>query len=178
MYGKLLSVELVRGDGSLRHFTGYVFSFKRKKSDDNTTFYEARLGPWFKYLSLRRDNYLFHGKTLRDQADSIFADYGAYPSWDWRVAGEDLPMPDAYQLDETDFNYLSRRWEAAGYLYWYEHSAEGQKLVVSDDSTAAVPIDGGGAVRFQRHGGMAARLTRTRSMSGRRCAPRRRPASR
>jgi type VI secretion system secreted protein VgrG len=33
MHGKLLSIELVRGDGSLRYFTGYVFSFQRKKSD-------------------------------------------------------------------------------------------------------------------------------------------------
>ncbi|MDP9108983.1 MAG: type VI secretion system Vgr family protein, partial [Pseudomonadota bacterium] len=155
MHGKLLSIELVRGDGSLRHFTGYVFSFKRVKSDGNITFYEAKLGPWLRYLSLRKDNYIFHNKTLRDQADSIFADYGAYPDWDWRVAGEDAPMTDAYLFDETDFNYLSRRWEAAGYLYWYEHSAEGHKLIVCDDSTAAAPIDGNAEVRFHRHGGAA-----------------------
>jgi hypothetical protein len=69
MQGKLLSVELVRGDGSLRYFTGYVFSFSRKKSDGSITFYEAKLGPWLKYLSLRNDNYLFHGKTLREQTE-------------------------------------------------------------------------------------------------------------
>ncbi|MES2740612.1 MAG: type VI secretion system Vgr family protein [Pseudomonadota bacterium] len=154
MQGKLLSIELVRGDGTLRYFTGYVFSFQRKKSDGSITFYEARLGPWLQYLSLRKDNYLFHEKSLREQTDSIFADYATYPDWDWRVAGEDAPMTDACQFDETDFNYLSRRWEAAGYYYWYEHSAEGHKLVVADDSTMAAPIDGGGGVRFQRHGGI------------------------
>lgn len=155
MHGKLLSIELVRGDGSLRYFTGYVFSFQRKKSDGSITFYEAKLGPWLKYLSLRKNNYLFHEKNLRDQTESIFADYDTYSNWDWHVVGDDLPMTDACQFDETDFNYLSRRWEAAGYLYWYEHSAEGHKLVVSDDSTVAAAIDGRVEVRFQRHGGVA-----------------------
>lgn len=154
MQGKLLSIELVRGDGSLRYFSGYVFSFRRKKADGSVTFYEAKLGPWLKYLSYRKDNYLFHGKTLRDQSASIFDDYSVYPDWDWRVAGDDPVMTDACQFDETDFNYLSRRWEAAGWLYWYEHSAHGHQLVVSDDSTAAAAIDGGAAVRFQRHGGI------------------------
>lgn len=154
MQGKMLRIELVRGDGSLRYFTGYVFSFKRKKSDGNITFYEAKLGPWLKYLSLRKDNYLFHGKTLRGQTDNIFVDYSSVSNWDWRVAGEDPTMTDACQFDETDFNYLSRRWEAAGLLYWYEHTAEGHQLVVTDDSTTAALIDGVGEIRFQRHGGI------------------------
>ncbi|MEJ7806286.1 MAG: type VI secretion system tip protein TssI/VgrG, partial [Telluria sp.] len=154
MQGKMLRIELVRGDGSLRYFTGYVFSFKRKKSDGNITFYEAKLGPWLKYLSLRKDNYLFHGKTLREQTVSIFADYQTVSNWDWRVAGEDRTMTDACQFDETDFNYLSRRWEAAGLLYWYEHTENGHQLVVTDDSTTAVSIDGCGEIRFQRHGGV------------------------
>lgn len=154
MQGKLLSVELVRGDGTLRYFSGYVFSFRCKKSDGNITYYEAKLGPWFRYLSLRKDNYLFHNKTLREQAQDIFLDYSTYPNWDWRVAIDDPVMTDACQFDESDFNYLSRRWEAAGLLYWYEHDADGHQLVVTDDSTVAAPIDGGGEVRFQRHGGI------------------------
>jgi type VI secretion system secreted protein VgrG len=154
MQGKLLSVELVRGDGSLRHFTGYVFSFACKRSDGGITFYEAKLGPWLRFLSLRMDNYLFHGMTLREQTDDVFNDYATLANWDWRVAGDDPAWTDACQFDETDFNYLSRRWEAAGYMYWYEHTAAGHQLIVSDDSTLAPPVDGGGSIRFQRHGGI------------------------
>jgi type VI secretion system secreted protein VgrG len=151
--GKLLNIELVRRDGSVRYFSGYVFSFRRRHSDGNITFYEARLGPWLKFLSLRRDNYLFHGKTLREQTESIFQDYAAYPRWDWRVIGDDAAMTDACQFDETDFNYLSRRWEAAGWYYWYEHDAGGHTLIVSSDSTRALAIDGGTEVRFHGEGG-------------------------
>jgi type VI secretion system secreted protein VgrG len=153
MQGKLLNIELVRRDGSLRYFSGYVFSFRRCHSDGNITFYEAELGPWLKFLSLRKDNYLFHGKSLREQTESIFGDYAAYPQWEWRVTGDDPPVTDACQFDETDFNYLSRRWEAAGLYYWYEHAADGHKLIVSSDSTQAPVIDGGAEVRFHGEGG-------------------------
>lgn len=153
MQGKLLNIELVRGDGSLRYFSGYVFSFRRCHSDGSITWYEAKLGPWMRFLSLRKDNYLFHGKTLREQTESIFRDYDIYPQWEWRVTGDDPAMTDACQFDETDFNYLSRRWEAAGWYYWYEHDADGHKLIVSSDSVQAPVIDGGAEVRFHAEGG-------------------------
>lgn len=151
--GKLMTVELVRGDGSLRYFSGYVFSFRLVTTDGGFAFYEATLGPWLKYLSLRKDNYLFHDKSVHDQTDSIFADYSTLPDWDSRVLGLDEQFTDACQFDETDHNYLHRRWEAAGWHYWYEHTGEGHKLVLSDDSLRSDPIDGDGCVRFQRHGG-------------------------
>ena len=152
MQGKLLNIELVRRDGSLRYFSGYVFSFRRIHSDGGITFYEARLGPWLKFLGLRKDNYLFHGKSLRDQTEEIFRDYGARAQWDWRVTRDDPVMTDACQFDETDFNYLSRRWEASGWYYWYEHDASGHKLVIGSNSTQAPAIDGAVEVRFHGEG--------------------------
>lgn len=153
MQGKLLNIELVRKDGSLRYFSGYVFSFRRRHSDGGITFYEAKLGPWLKYLSLRKDSYLFHGKTLRGQTEDIFRDYGVHAQWDWRVTADDPVMTDACQFNETDYNYLNRRWEAAGWHYWYEHDASGHKLIVGSDSTYAPAIDGGVEVRFHGEGG-------------------------
>jgi len=153
MQGKLLCVELVRPDGSVRFFTGYVFGFSLQKTDGGVAFYKAELAPWLAYLKLRKDNYLFHGHTLREQTESIFKDYSTLPQWDCRVQGPDEPLTDACQFDESDHNYLHRRWEAAGWHYWYEHTAQGHTLVLSDDSTAAQSLDGSGLVEFQRHGG-------------------------
>ena len=153
LQGKLFTVELVRADGSLRYFSGYCFEFRLIRTDGSISFYQARLGPWLQYLHLRKDNFIFHGKTLREQLDSIFSDYGTLPDWDFRVSGEDPAMTDAFQFDESDSNYVHRRLEAAGLLYYYEHSAQGHKLVITDDSTQAAAIDGGPEIRFQRHGG-------------------------
>lgn len=153
MQGKLLNVAMIRADGGVRYFSGYVFGFRRMHSDGALTLYEAHLGPWMKLLSLRRDSYLFHGKSLREQSEIIFKDYSFYPRWEWLVIGEDPPMTDACQFDETDFNYLSRRWEAAGWHYFYRHDEQGHTLVVASDSTRCLPIDGGPEVRFHDQGG-------------------------
>ncbi|NHZ61261.1 type VI secretion system tip protein VgrG [Massilia sp. CCM 8694] len=90
---------------------------------------------------------------MREQTTSIFDDYGTHPDWDCRLRAPEPRMTMACQFAEDDHNYLHRRWEAAGWHYWYEHSASGHKLVLSDDSPQAAPIDGKPEVRFQRHGG-------------------------
>ncbi|WP_322403607.1 type VI secretion system Vgr family protein [Massilia luteola] len=152
LQGKLLSVELVRNDGEIRYFTGYVFSFRFVKTDGDVAFYEAALGPWLKYLDLRRNCFLFHDATLYDQTRRIFGDYQALPAWDFRGHGDHPPMTEACQFNESDYNYLSRRWEAAGWHYAYEHTAKGHKLILGDDSTGSEPIDGV-TIDLQRHTG-------------------------
>ncbi|MCR6480953.1 type VI secretion system tip protein VgrG, partial [Variovorax sp. ZS18.2.2] len=97
-------------------------------------------------------------QTLRAQTEAIFNDYGVLPKWEWFVRGEDTPHTMAVQGGgaggESDHNYLHRRWEAAGYSYWYEHSAEGHTLNLCDDSTLAKAVDGSSPeIRFQNEGG-------------------------
>ena len=150
--GKLLSVELVQKGGTLRYFSGYCFSFRLKKAE-NIAFYEAKLAPWLRYLTLRKDSYLFHAMNLREQTGSIFSDYGAHPQWDFKVYGGDVAMTDACQFNETDSNYLHRRWEAAGIHYFYEHNEKGHKLILGDSSIRVAPIDGDPEIRFHLHGG-------------------------
>jgi len=152
--GKLISIELVQRGGTLRYFTGYVFEFRLKRTE-NISFYEAKLGPWMKYLSYRKDCYIFHGATLYDQTSSVFDDYAPYAVWRTRLYAEYAPMTDAFQFEETDFNYLSRRWEAAGMHYFYEHTESGHTLILGDDTTRAEPIDGGQSICFHLHGGSA-----------------------
>jgi len=156
MHGKLLYISLVQHDGSLRPFTGYVAGFKLVKTDGGLAFYEAVLAPWLAYARLRRNNRLFHAQSLSQQAETIFAGYGSLPVWEWKVAGEQPQRTMSTQWDETDHNYLCRRWEAAGYSYWYEHANEGHVLKVCDDTRNAAPIDGASpGIRFQRAGGSA-----------------------
>ncbi|WKB54698.1 type VI secretion system Vgr family protein [Eleftheria terrae] len=149
MMGKLLSVALTRPDGSRRHFTGHVFEFELQKKDDRVAHYRAVLRPWLWFLTLRRNNRLFLDRTLRDQTAAILAGYGALARWHWQMQGADPPSTMAVQgagQGETDHNYLHRRWEAAGLVYWYEHTEQGHTLMLSDRSTPAPPIDGASPV--------------------------------
>lgn len=60
---------------ALRYFTGIVFEFRLVRTDGNPAFYEARLGPWLKYLRLCANNCFFHRQTLahrlRDDAQRL-----------------------------------------------------------------------------------------------------------
>ena len=88
LQGLLFSVQLVRQDGTLRYFTGFCFRCCLKRVDGAFAFYEVDLGPWFRMLSLRKDNYLFHNMTLREQTESIFNDYakpGTRTRWRKRI---------------------------------------------------------------------------------------------
>jgi len=150
--GKMVTISLVREDGSLRYFNGYVFEFALVRTDGGFAFYRMQLGPWLAYLRLRRDYYLFHNKSVQQQTTEIFNDY-PLPDWQTRIHGADPALTDACQADETDYNYVHRRWEQRGWHYWYEHRADGHTLILSDDSAAADPIDGVPTIAYQREAG-------------------------
>lgn len=139
---KLMCVQLLREDGSYRYFTGYVFSFRLVESDGGIAFYEAELGPWTRYMTLRKNNRLFLDLSLRGQIARILEDYGVLPVWDWQVREPDRPMTMACQFDEHDHNYMNRRLEHAGFLHLYEHTAHGHTLVVADPKRNEAAIDG------------------------------------
>ena len=139
--GKMVTIELVRDDGEMRYFNGHVFDFRLVKVDGGFAYYDMILLPWLAFLRLRKDNYIFHGKSVEDQTKDIFSDYQAQ-DWDALALGDDPIMTDAVQFDETDYNYLHRRWEMRGWHYWYEHRKDGHTLVLSGNSTLCNPIDG------------------------------------
>lgn len=154
MQGKLLCVSLVLADGRLRPFTGYVSRFAFVKTDGAIAFYEAILVPWLHYARLRRNSRLFHQQTIEQQTHAILKAYSGLPRWRWSVVRKPLQYTMCTQWDESDHNYLSRRWAAEGYAYWYEHAEDGHTLVVSDDTCGARPLDEDGAeIRFHSKGG-------------------------
>ena len=153
MMGKMLTVSVVREDGSLRHFNGHVFEFRFVRNDGGYAYYQAVLGPWLAFLHHRVDNRVFHGKTIEQQTALIFAQYDVA---DWRRLWwvTDEPMTTATQFAESDHNYLHRRWESLGLYYWYEHRRDGHTLKLSGDSYEAEPIDGSGSLVWQGDSGV------------------------
>jgi len=140
LIAKMVTISLVREDGSLRYFNGYVTEFRFLRSDGGFAFYHMLLEPWLAFTKLRKDSVSFHGKSVLDLTEQTFAHYRQA---DWRsmIIDGDPRLTYANQYDEADYNHLHRRWEALGLLYWYEHRAEGHTLVLSDRSTLTQPID-------------------------------------
>ena len=140
--GKLITVKLLRNDGSYRHFNGHIFSFRLVRTDGGIVFYEAEMGPWTRYLTLRKNNRLFLDQSIRGQTATIFSDYGTLAVWQWKVRQKDPEMTMACQFGEHDHNYVHRRWEHMGLCYWYEHTATEHKLIISDPARQEPAIDG------------------------------------
>jgi type VI secretion system secreted protein VgrG len=139
MMGRMVTVSLVREDGSLRYFNGHITEFRFLRSDGGFAFYQMVLEPWLAFARLRKDSRSFHNKSVREITEEILkhyreADWHAYPF-------DDSKLTLANQYNETDYNHLHRRWEALGLHYWYEHRVDGHKLMISDNSLLAKPID-------------------------------------
>src|SRR5476649_1255364 len=147
MMGKMVTISLVREDGSLRYMNGYVDLFRFVRTDGA-------------FAKLRKDNVSFHYRSVLELTDTTFAHYREH-DWTTRMSlgYDDKKLTCANQHNETDYNHLHRRWEAAGLYYSYEHKADGHTLVLSDNSTQAEPIDATHVedapdqMRFRAHAG-------------------------
>jgi len=140
LMGRLVTISLVRQDGSLRYFNGYITQLSFLRADGGFAFYRMVLEPWLAFARLRKDNVSFHGKSVQQITEETLKHY-RQADWHMHVFEEDPPLTVANQYNETDYNHLHRRWEARGMHYWYEHRFDGHKLMLSDKSFHNEPID-------------------------------------
>jgi type VI secretion system secreted protein VgrG len=139
MMGRMVTISLVREDGSLRYFNGFITEFRFVRCDGGFAFYQMLLEPWLAFARLRKDNRSFHNKNVLEITEETLRHYRQA---DWHMYKiDDSKLTVANQYNETDYNHLHRRWEALGLHYWYEHRADGHKLMISDNSFLAEPID-------------------------------------
>lgn len=143
--GRMVTIAMVRDDGALRYFNGYVFEFGFDRTDGGMAFYRMQLRPWLAFLTLRQDCATFQHMNVLELCEKTFK---AYPQqdYDYRLMGALPEITLAVQYNESDHNHMHRRLEDAGLYYWYEHRADGHTLWISDDSTVAMDIDGGDPV--------------------------------
>lgn len=139
MIGKMATIECMRHDGSSRFFNGFIFSFKFIKNDSGITRYEMVLKPWLAFLRHRQDCQVFQEMTLKDRSTKLF-DSCLYSNVVWDLRSKDPVTTFSVQFNESDYNYLQRQWEKAGWVYWYEHSKEGHSLNIVDQTQSCSPI--------------------------------------
>lgn len=140
LMGRMVTISLVRQDGSLRYFNGYITEFRFLRTDGGFAFYQMVLEPWLAFARLRKDNVSFHGKNVREITEYTLKHY-RQADWHMHSFEDDAQLTVANQHNETDYNHLHRRWEARGLHYWYEHRFDGHTLMLSDKSFLAEPID-------------------------------------
>jgi type VI secretion system secreted protein VgrG len=140
LMGRMVTISLVRADGSLRYFNGYVTEFRFLRTDGGFAFYQMVLEPWLAFARLRKNSVSFHGKNTREITEETLKHY-RQADWHMHTHDDDPRLTVANQHNETDYNHLHRRWEALGLHYWYEHRFDGHTLMFSDHSELCEPID-------------------------------------
>ncbi len=111
--------------------------------------YRAVLSPRLWRLSLTRRSRVFVGRTLVQIIESMLADGGlARADYALQLTDADRryrPIEHACQYRETDLDFLSRRLEAAGIYYYFEHPRDGraERLVITDSRSFASPVEPG-----------------------------------
>jgi type VI secretion system secreted protein VgrG len=136
--GQNVTVILTQGDGSKRHFNGFVSKFTETGRDSQFTHYQAEVVPWLWFLSHTSDSRIFQNKTIPEILTQIFQEFGFR---DFRIAlqGAYEPHEVVVQYRETEFNFISRLMETEGIFYFFEH-VQGRHTFVIADNPAAHPV--------------------------------------
>lgn len=142
LIGRLVdvSVEVSQGDGEAgsgvrRPFNGLVTELHEGPPiTRGLRSYAMTIRPQMWLLSRRSDCRIWTDKTVVDIAETLFSEHGI-PAPD--TSGIITPPPPQHysvQWNETDLDYLLRRFEEDGLFYWFSHEDGSHKLHVADSA--------------------------------------------
>ncbi len=148
LIGKPVYLEIELASGEPRIIHGYINRFSLKDGDNGIARYTATLSPWLWMLSRRHDSRIYQEQTVEAIIRDVFSGYGTLPAYEFRLLD---PLPSrSYitQYRESDLTFVMRLLEQEGLFFYFEHSKEGAKLVISDRSQSLKPLAQQPQIRF------------------------------
>ena len=143
LIGRLIDISLEvqqaedGGDGVRRPFNGLVTALQEGPPiTRGLRSYSMVLKPQMWLLSQRSDCRIWMDKTSIDVVETLFSEHGI-PAPD--VSGVITPPPPQHysvQWNETDLDYLTRRFEEDGLFYWFSHEEGSHRLHVADGANS------------------------------------------
>ncbi len=141
--GHRANIKVDHGDGVVRHFDGFVTQFANGGSIGRRFVYRLQVRPALWFLTRTTDCRVFQNLSVPQVLDKILLegrnrnitlakrllDASKYKAWEYCV-----------QYRETDFAFASRLMEQEGIYYFFEHTASGHTLVLTDDKSKHTPI--------------------------------------
>ena len=136
-----ISIEVQQGedggDGVRRPFNGLVTTLHEGPPiTRGLRSYSMVLKPQMWLLSQRSDCRIWMDKTSIDIVETLFSEHGI-PAPD--VSGIVTPPPPQHysvQWNETDLDFLTRRFEEDGLFYWFSHENGSHRLHVADGASS------------------------------------------
>ncbi len=137
LLGTPATVSIGGPDGD-RHFNGIVTQTRWAGAAENGHRYEVTLRPWCWLAGRRRNQRIFHGKTVVQILTELFAEYAdlGAPALEFRLSEEYPVLEYTVQYRESDLDFARRQLERAGISFHFRHDADGHTMVLTDDVLA------------------------------------------
>lgn len=126
--GHPIGIQILQQDGNKRFFHGICNRFSHGNRDGRYTFYRAEVVPQLWLLTQRAQSRIFQHLSVPEILKKVFAGFDIV----YEIQGTFHPRDYCVQYRETDFNFASRLMEEEGIYYYFEHTAEGHKMVVAN----------------------------------------------
>ena len=157
--GKPCTLE-IHGSGGSRYVSGIVRRFERTGEGVSLTHYAAEIVPVHWLLTQRYKSRIFQEHNCPDMTvpgiiKKVFEDAGI-PSDNYRLALQANYEKREYvvQYRESELDFISRLMEAEGILFFFEHTADGHKMVIADSPVAHTPTPNESEFAFRERTGL------------------------
>ncbi|MEO9862788.1 type VI secretion system tip protein TssI/VgrG, partial [Yoonia sp.] len=106
--------------------------------------YELTLRPWFWLAGRRRNQRIYHEKTVVQILDELLAPYAGLgkPAVEKRLSNSYPTLEYTVQYRESDLAFATRLMERFGISYHFEHADGNHALIMTDVMTAHDPLPG------------------------------------
>jgi len=131
MIGETCAVECT-GDlfASVRYFSGLVVHATAKGQSNKHWLYELTIAPKLWFDSRRADFKIYQNLTVQAIADEVLQQNAI--NFEWRLKNSYKTWEYVVQYGETDLAFLLRLLGHEGIYFWFEHSVNGEKLILGD----------------------------------------------
>jgi type VI secretion system secreted protein VgrG len=127
--GQKGSILISQEDGGERVFSGLFASFAQLGRDRNFSKYTATLVPHVWKLTQNFQSRIFQHESVPDILEKVFDGYEVKFVFEREYKKRNYCV----QYQETDFDFASRIMEEEGIFYYFEHSAETDRMIFRDD---------------------------------------------
>ena len=137
------------------YFNGVLKSFEQRHSYGGYFFYHADLTPRLHLLSRTVENRIFLDMTLPDILTEVLKAGGLEENdFELRLQGDYQPWEYVCQYKETYLDFISRWMERDGIYYYFEQSADKEKLILTDSKLSHAPRPHGDKVAYTMPSGL------------------------
>ncbi len=145
LVGTHATVELESQNNGPRHFDGIVTQARWAGVGENGNRYGLVLRPWLWLAGQRRNQRIFHKKTVVQILEELFQPYGGLgdPALQTRLTGDYPELEYTVQYRESDLTFACRMMERFGISYHFTHQAGSHTMVLTDSIDEHDPLPGG-----------------------------------